>query len=75
MLNERNIMELEARRKNNLKDAAAVRDDLLTAFGELETVVHAGRSEVIAEQERQQVRKARPSRAEYDIASLFLVSV
>ena len=53
--NERDLMALEARRKRNVVAATALRDDLLRSFGELETVVHAGRTEILAEQERQQV--------------------
>jgi hypothetical protein len=56
--NEREMLLLEERRKRNLVEAAAVRDDLLRAFGELEAVVHSGRQDILVEQERQQVRLA-----------------
>ncbi len=55
--NERELMELEARRKRNIVAATTLRDDLLRSFGELETVVHTGRQQILAEQERQQVRE------------------
>ncbi len=54
--NEEELMALEARRKRNVVAAASLRDDLLRSFGELEAVVDTGRREIIAEQERQQVR-------------------
>jgi hypothetical protein len=53
--NEHDLMALESRRKRNVAAAAALRDDLLRSFGELEAVVHAGREDILREQERQQV--------------------
>lgn len=57
--NEQELLAIEARRQRNWLNAGAMRGELLTAFGELETVVRAGRESVVAEQQRQQrVREA-----------------
>ncbi len=53
--NDEELLALEARRKRNVVAAAALREDLLRCFGELEAVVDTGRREIVAEQERQQV--------------------
>ena len=57
--NERELLAIEARRRRNASNSESLRQELLTAFSELESVVTAGRAKVSEEHRRQRhVREA-----------------
>ena len=57
--NERELLAIEARRRRNASNSESLRQELLTAFAELESVVTAGRAKVREEHARQRhVREA-----------------
>ena len=58
--NERELLAIEARRRRNASNSESLRQELLTAFGELESVVTQGRAKVDEEHRRQRhVREGR----------------